>query len=732
MLSLTDISDKNLLKSLIKQGTSMKRKILPFIISTTIFGSSLIGVNTVQANQDTIKQADAVQLTKNSWLREYLPDTTLLYARIPSLLTSISSKDDSFKHALGSQQYVNAINNIKSASKQWVTKSDKDIQPLLTLLMAQLNGPTELIALMNGPLPSMLITTSLDIDSTDELQSLIDSLIKAKIIRGEKTKLTDNAGELITELGPTPYRWDPEQKRLNILLNVGGTNIAELDKTFSALVKNDSSKMLANEAKMESSKQGLYVWLNNEVAYPLAQAMAPAQVKQQLQLFGVQDMESLALSWGVTNQKGRIKLLLEAPHKGLLRELLPINNNSLDIATAGAPNFSALVALPSATDFSAIESKILAMSPNSEKYLLAKSDFAEKVGFKIEDIFASVGPELVGVSDQSGEYSAIKIRDKAKFTQILDALKSKLGVEIIDKEVDGKQMTYMKIPAFIDQKMTEGLKELPFFVKDLLTKANSHVFWQQEGDYLIASDLPQVLIDRNLLLSKQEDKSTLVNWLDNDQKQDLSGSLLALSGSIDNAPRRLYYTYINAIQLLADITEADIDIFSLPSARQLTLADSGTLGIQFDSAADSLGMEITFESTPADIILTTQGIASIATVGTLAAIAIPAYQDYLLKADIASANFDVSLAKIKIEELFNTQSRLPNAQEAEEITLSQRFSSKYQLSVQPDSGAISVTITSKPGKTMLIEPVVSEGKLDWQCRTDLNPQDRPTHCTAGM
>jgi Tfp pilus assembly protein PilE len=710
----------------------MKRKILSLIISTTILSSGLIGINAAHANQDTVKKIDVVQLTKNSWLREYLPETTLLYARIPSLLTSISSKDDSFKNALGNQQYVTAINKIKEASKQWLTKSDKDIQPLLTLLMAQLNGPTELAALMNGPIPSALITTSLDISSSDELQLLIDSLIKAKVIRGEKTKLTDNAGELMTELGVTPYRWDPKQKRLNILLSAGGTNIAELDKAFSALVKNDSSKMLANEAKMDSSKQGLYVWLNNEVAYPLAQAMAPGHIKQQLKMLGVQDMKSLALSWGVTNQKGRIKLLLEAPHKGLVRELLPINSNTLDIATAGEPNFSALIALPSAVDFSSIESKILALSPNSEKYLQAKAGFAEKMGFKVEDIFASVGPELAVISDKSGEYSAIRIRDKAKFSQILDALKSKLAVEIINKEVGDKQITYMKIPAFIDEEMTDGLKDVPFFVTDILTKANSHVFWQQEGDYLIASDLPQVLIDRNLLLNKQDEKKSLSTWLDNTQKQDLSGSLLALSGSIDNAPRRLYYTYINVIQLLADITDAEVDIFSLPSARQLSMADSGTLGIQLDSTADSLGMEITFESTPADIILTTQGIASVATVGTLAAIAIPAYQDYLFKANIASANFDISMAKIKIEELFDAQSRLPNAQEAEGITLSQRFSSKYDLLVQPDTGAINVTITSKPGKTMLVEPMITEGKLEWQCRTDLNPQDRPKNCTADM
>ncbi|MEM5530438.1 pilin [Gammaproteobacteria bacterium AS21] len=710
----------------------MKRKILPLIIATTILSSGLIGISTAQANQDTVKKVDAVPLTKSSWLREYLPETTLLYARIPSLLTSISSKDDSFKNALGNQQYVSAINNIKKASKQWLTKSDKDIQPLLTLLMAQLDGPTELVALMNGPLPSVLVTTSLDITSSDELQLLIDSLIKAKIIRAEKTKLTDNAGELITELGATPYRWDPKQKRLNILLSVGGTNIAELDKTFSALVKNDSSTMLANEAKMESSKQGLYVWLNNEAAYPLAQAMAPAHIKQQLKVLGVQDMKSLALSWGVTNQKGRIKLLLEAPHKGLVRELLPINSNALDIATAGEPNFSALIALPSAEDFSSIESKILALSPNSEKYLQAKAGFAEKMGFKVEDVFASVGPELAVISDKSGEYSAIRIRDKAKFSLILDALKSKLAVEIITKEVDAKPITYMKIPAFIDQEMTDGLKDVPFFVTDLLTKANSHVFWQQEGDYLIVSDLPQVLVDRNLLLAQQDQQKSLSTWLDNTQKQDLSTSLLALSGSIDNAPRRLYYTYINVIQLLADITDAEVDIFSLPSARQLTLADSGTLGIQLDSAVDSLGMEITFESTPADIILTTQGIASVATVGTLAAVAIPAYQDYLFKASIASANFDISMAKIKIEELFDTQSRLPNAQEAEEITLSQRFSSKYDLSVQADTGAINVTITSKPGKSMLVEPIISQGKIDWQCRTDLNLQDRPKNCTADM
>jgi len=59
---------------------------------------------------------------------------------------------------------------------------------------------------------------------------------------------------------------------------------------------------------------------------------------------------------------------------------------------------------------------------------------------------------------------------------------------------------------------------------------------------------------------------TLGKWLSNQQRMDMSRSVLAASGSSNKLPRRLYYIYIEMLQAIADISEAEFDIWSMPTA----------------------------------------------------------------------------------------------------------------------------------------------------------------------
>lgn len=77
--------------------------------------------------------------------------------------------------------------------------------------------------------------------------------------------------------------------------------------------------MLANEAQIDSSQQGLYVWYNNALAYPTYGPLIPSQLKQQLTLAGVPGMQSLAIAQGLRYYKSRVKLMPGAHAKGLIR-----------------------------------------------------------------------------------------------------------------------------------------------------------------------------------------------------------------------------------------------------------------------------------------------------------------------------------------------------------------------------------------------------------------------------
>lgn len=705
----------------------MKSKLAPLFAGATLIASSL-SPQLQAATTNLVKDTQVSAIVKPAWLREYLPESTLLYARIPSLWSGASYKEDSFKYALGNPNYTRALKAIQQAGTEWVEQADQKIRPLLSLLIGQLNGPIEIAAVAGGITPKVLVSASLNVSSNEQLQNLIDSLLAAKLVRSEAQKMQDGAGILVTDLGPTPYRWNEQKRRLEILFNFGGADLATLAQTFDTLVKNPNSPMLANEQLTDSSQQGLYLWYNNQKTYPMYQAMIPQHIQQQLQMFGVPDMQSLSLSWGVRNDKGRIKLMLEAPTSGMVRSLIPTNNNSVQIATAGKPKFAALLALPSVQQFSKIEQMLMQMSANANSYTAAKTQAQQALGFSIEEVLSAVGPEITTVFDDSGEYLAMRIKDRARFANIIEKVQAKPNVSLIEKEVAGHSISYLKLPSMFDEKSVTELKDLPFFMKDLMTKVSTHLYWQIEGDFLILADLPQVLIDRKKLISN----NNLQEWLAKDQKQDLSASTLALSGSLTDAPRRIYYAYLNILHMLADLTGAQIDTFSLPSAQQLSLLDQGTLGFQIDSSERDISLEFTFESTPADILFSGQGVAAIAGVGMAAAVALPAYQDYTLKSKATSSLYVAVEAKRQIERVYAEQGRYPNQQESAAIKESIGYRREFKIQLEPDSGKITITLNPRRNKRIELIPKAKVNSIEWQCQTNLSGNARPSNCHRSL
>ncbi|MCJ8297882.1 MAG: pilin [Pseudomonadales bacterium] len=706
------------------------RRLLAFL-GTVLLSSTLTVTLATAKTTNIVADTEISQITKNPWLREKLPKNTLLYARIPSIWSAISYKDDSFKFALGNKNFTQTINLIQEASSEWIAKADAGIKPFLALLAGQLNGPIEIAVVANGAMPGLMITASLNYTDTRQLQLLIDSLIKSKLIKAEIEKMQQGSGLLLTDLGATPYRWDNEKKRLNILVALGGAKLSALDSAFNALTANIDSPMLANELQMDSSKQGLYLWFNNEAAFPIYQGMTPEPIMRQMQIYGVPQMKSLALSWGVRDNKGRIKLQLEAENSGLIRRMLPVNNNKLNIMTAGEPNLTALLALPSVENYNSIEQVLMQVASNSSSYKQFKAAMFDQLGFTVEDILAAVGPEMVGISDQSGEYFALRIRDSEGIAAIIDQLVQLPGVLKKQHKINGRETTYLKLPSMFNDLNTADMPELPYFITDMLTKVSTHLYWQIEGDYLIMADLPQVLQDRQMLLTEQ----TLEQWLNNTQHQNLKHSTLAISGSIDNAPRRLYYAYLNALQALADVTGAQIDTFSLPSAQQLSLSKQGTLGLQIDSAEQHMAIELTFESTPADILLSGQGMTTVAGIGILAAVALPAYQDYMLRANTTRALFEASELKQQIAEFHFNEDRYPNNQELQQMDLAPYHSDDYSIDLQADSGVILILFPAagfSRVQRIQLTPTSSAQQLSWDCRSDLALSIRPQMCRKDL
>ena len=125
----------------------------------------------------------------------------------------------------------------------------------------------------------------------------------------------------------------------------------------------------------------------------------------------------------------------------------------------------------------------------------------------------------------------------------------------------------------------------------------------------------------------------------------------------------------------------------------------------------------------------------VAIIGILAAIAIPAYQDYTIRAKVSEPLTFLDAAKVSIAEYYQSRGTMPPDMSAAGIV---DTSSQYIASVGYTSGnpaSITVTTSNNLGGTangttvILIGTGATNGTVAWDCKTGTLPQKyRPASC----
>jgi type IV pilus assembly protein PilA len=215
------------------------------------------------------------------------------------------------------------------------------------------------------------------------------------------------------------------------------------------------------------------------------------------------------------------------------------------------------------------------------------------------------------------------------------------------------------------------------------------------------------------------------------QRIDSTTSFFALAGTSRKLPMRLYHISIEMLQLLADFSDADIDVWNMPTARQLSLASEGVVGFTMNFGDPYISVGMTFESNPAEVLFGS-GAGTIAAVGILAAVAIPAYQDYTVRARVSEGLILAGEVQVAVEEYYQEVGELPPPSVA--ALLGQDLSGEHteSIRVMPGTGIIVISYFEdavQDDGQLFLEPYLDDdGDIDWTCSSTIPDSQVPAAC----
>lgn len=673
----------------------------------------------VMASSDAVANATA----HPAWLREHLPAASIGYVRIPALWAMAGAPRGRASDAMyAATTQVEAFRQVREALMRDPLLASLGEAPL-KLLMAQAS-PVEVavLGIGNQASPGSNVVASVRLDTADSAAAA--AMLGSVIDMPELSFDAEGFASLQDSGAPVFLHFAPQTQRLTVLGGMFGSLDALRAVLAETATPNPAHPMRALEQHIDSEGHGLLLWLDVPAIRPLlADTLPPehAWLKPALE-----QGKALALGFGSANGKGRIALRVEFERSPWADHVPsgPFNHN---VSVVGRPDWVITAALPTAGHVSKLFDTLASQEEDGTgpetSFAEVDAELVKLTGLNLEGWMAPFGRELLVVSDEAGPpYNAVRLADAQALQTLLDTLSRLSGKTVSTHDYKGKTIRHLVLPTVpgLQSAMEEDLSDMADTkVKQLMSlylRIGSHVYWYEDEGWLIMASLPQPLMAR---IDGAAKRQPLDQWLDKAQGSKRQHALLSVSTELEEVSHTAYHMQLSLLQALADLGNTPLDLFQLPTAQQLGLPRHTGLGAELVMNERQLVLEMNYEHSPLEVLFGSNATASVAVAGVLAAVAIPAYQDYTLRSEVATAVAETGYARQALTEYYQQHGQMPDSDAPLSIELSRTLSSgKGEITVE--NGAIFLYFNNTTGPLdnmhLYIVPELDDaGTLHWSC-----------------
>lgn len=659
------------------------------------------------------------------WLRDRLPADTIGYVRVPSPWGLLAAPNGKAADAMfASQGHVDAIAALRAGFAANPILSGvigADAPDAAIRALNAIAGPVELAIIAPGkvatPAAQALVSLPLSTRAPAEAARHVSALSGITDIAFDANGLAT----LALHGAAAVAHFDAASGRLHLLAGatVQADQLQQRLADFAADGTTDHAAR-ALEREIDANGQGLVAWIDAQSVKPWLMASLTADRLWLRHVF--EQTQAVAFGWGGVDGHGRMSLRLQLKDPAWLR-YLPQATRRLDLHSAGDPGFVFSMALPVAEDVERILTAVDADygQTANDAWSTVDATVRENTGLGMRDWLKPFGPELLVFNDDAGVFSAIRLRDRGAWTAVLDAI-TRHGGTMTSRTTAAGDIHHLawRLPT---PPASPLAGEAPILALIAWTQQlPNHVFWIDEGDWLVIASVPQPLIDR-LALGGDE---PIGSWLAKTQGGDRQRSLLSLSGQAKDISRWFYHGYLGLLASLGDIAGTPTDLFALPTARQLGLPRQTGIGLQVISDGDRLAIDLNYEHVAIDGLIGAGGAyVGVAAIGMMAAVAIPAYENYGVRAGVATALAATAPLKTAIAEHYATMGTLPAGADVAELL--DRAPPGVPAHILFEQGAILVRFrdnadTAIAGRFVYLVPYASnDGQLHFVCGNAIPP-----------